>query len=180
LKKIKYTEENLVALLQQKDKTAFSELYDHYSGALYGVLLRIIPEEVIAQDILQEVFLKIWKNILQYDPSKGRLYTWMLNIARNSAIDYERSKQSKMDIKNQNIDNSVYEVNKQNHFSINTDKIYLKEEVLKLSEEHQVLIDMIYYKGYTQEETAKALDIPLGTVKTRVRTAILQLRAIFN
>jgi RNA polymerase sigma factor (sigma-70 family) len=176
LKKIKYTEEALVSLLKARDKSAFDALYDYYSGALYGVILRVIPTEKIAQDILQDVFVKIWKSIAMYDASKGRLYTWMLNIARNSAIDYARSKQAKSENKNQNIDNSVYEFNKQNSFSINTDTIGVKEQVLKLKEEYQIIIDMIYYKGFTQEETAKALNIPLGTVKTRVRAAIMQLR----
>ncbi|HEY0031452.1 MAG TPA: sigma factor-like helix-turn-helix DNA-binding protein, partial [Bacteroidia bacterium] len=78
--------------------------------------------------------------------------------------------------KNQDLDNSVYEYNRQNSSSINTDVIGLKEEVIKLKDDHRVLIDFIYYKGYTQEETAKELNIPLGTVKTRVRAAIMQLR----
>jgi RNA polymerase sigma factor (sigma-70 family) len=180
LKKINYTEEALVNLLKEKDVPAFNALYDHYSGALYGVILRIIPTEKIAQDILQEVFVKIWKSSASYDSNKGRLYTWMLNIARNSAIDYSRSKQSKQDQQNQNLDNSVYEFNKQSSFSINTDTIGVKQEVQKLKDDYQILIDMIYYRGFTQEETAKALNIPLGTVKTRVRAAIVQLRDVLK
>lgn len=176
MKKVKYTEEELVTLLQNKDLDAYNSLYDNYSASLYGIITRIIPAEEIAQDILQDVFVKIWKSIGSYDKSKGRLYTWMLNVARNSAIDYSRSKQSKIEKKIQDIDNSVYEVGRQNSTSINTDTIGIKEQVVKLKEDYRVLIDLVYFKGYTQEETAKELDIPLGTVKTRIRAAIMQLR----
>ena len=176
MKKINYTEEELVALLKNKDIVAYNTLYDNYSASLYGIITRIIPAEEIAQDILQEVFVKIWKSIDKYDKSKGRLYTWMLNIARNSAIDYARSKQSKLENKIQDIDNSVYELSKQHSTSFNTDTIGVKEEIVKLKEDYRILIDYIYFKGYTQEETAKELNIPLGTVKTRVRAAIMTLR----
>jgi len=176
VKKLNYTEEELVALLKNKDMVAYNVLYDNYSASLYGIITRIVPAEEIAQDILQDVFVKIWKSIDRYDKTKGRLYTWMLNIARNSSIDYARSKQSKLENKIQDIDNSVYEVNMQNSTAINTDVIGVKEEVIKLKDDYRVLIDLIYFKGFTQEETAKQLNIPLGTVKTRVRLAIIELR----
>ncbi len=175
-RKIKYTEEELVSLLKNKDAIAYNVLYDNYSASLYGIISRIIPAEEIAQDILQDVFVKIWKAIEHYDKSKGRLFTWMLNIARNSAIDYSRSKQFKLENKIQDIDNSVYEVNKQKSSSFNTDLIGVKEEVIKLKDDYRILIDLIYFKGFTQEEAAKELNIPLGTVKTRVRAAIIELR----
>jgi RNA polymerase sigma-70 factor (ECF subfamily) len=171
-----YTEEELVALLKRKDANAYSLLYDNYSAALFGVISRVVSAEEIAEDILQDVFIKIWKNIENYDASKGRLFTWMLNIARNASIDYSRSKQFKMGTKIQGMDTSVYEVNKKSSTHSNTDFIGVKEEVAKLKEEHRILIDMIYFAGYTQEDTAKELNIPLGTVKTRVRAAIIKLR----
>lgn len=173
MKKTNYTEEELVFLLKKKDMVAYNALYDNYSGSLYGIISRIIPADEIAEDILQEVFVKIWKSIETYDKTKGRLYTWMLNIARNSAIDYSRSKQSKLENKIQDIDNSVYQLSSS---SINTDIIGIKEQVTKLKDDHRLLIDLIYFKGFTQEETAKELNIPLGTVKTRVRAAIMHLR----
>ena len=180
MKKIKYTEEELVSLLKSKNIEAYNTLYDNYSASLYGIITRIIPAEEIAQDVLQDVFIKIWKSIDSYDTTKGRLFTWMLNIARNSAIDYSRSKQFKIENKNQDINNSVYELNKQHLTVMNTDTIGLKEEVVKLKDDYRVLIDLIYFKGYTQEETAKELNIPLGTVKTRVRAAIMELRKIIK
>ena len=176
MKKINYSEEELVTLLKNKDDVAFHLLYYNYSSSLFGIISRIIPAEEIAEDILQDVFIKIWKAIDQYDKSKGRLFTWMLNIARNSAIDYSRSKQFKLENKIQDLDNSVYELNRQRSSTFNTDLIGVKEEVTKLKDEYRILIDLIYFKGFTQEETAKELNIPLGTVKTRVRAAIMELR----
>lgn len=171
-----YTEEELVSLLKRKDAAAYSLLYDNYSAALFGVISRIIPAEEMAEDLLQDVFIKIWKNIENYDASKGRLFTWMLNIARNASIDYSRSKQFKIENKIQGLDNSVYEVNRHTSTNSNTDFIGVKEHVSKLKEDYRVLIDMIYFAGYTQEDTARELNIPLGTVKTRVRAAIIKLR----
>lgn len=175
-----YTEEELVSLLKRKDAGAYSLLYDNYSAALFGVISKVVSAEEIAEDILQDVFVKIWKNIENYDASKGRLFTWMLNIARNASIDYARSKQSKMDGKLRDLENSRYEVNKLNSFQNNTDFIGVKEQVSKLKEDHRVLIDMLYFEGYTQEDAAKELNIPLGTVKTRVRAAIVKLRETFK
>lgn len=171
-----YTEEELIALLKSKDAGAYSLLYDNYSAALFGIISKVVSAEEIAEDILQDVFVKIWKNIENYDASKGRLFTWMLNIARNTAIDYSRSKQSKMDGKLRDLENSRYEVNKQSSLQSNTDFIGVKEQVAKLKEDYRVLIDMLYFEGYTQEDAAKELNIPLGTVKTRIRAAIVKLR----
>jgi RNA polymerase sigma-70 factor (ECF subfamily) len=171
-----YTEEELVVLLKRKDANAYSLLYDNYSAALFGVISRVIPVEEIAEDILQDVFIKIWKNVEQYESSKGKLFTWMLNIARNAAIDYSRSKQFKMDHQLQDIETARYEVNPHTSHQNSADFIGGREQVAKLKEDYRILIDMIYFAGYTQEDAARALNIPLGTVKTRVRAAIIKLR----
>src|SRR6478672_10809569 len=87
-----YEERELITLLRQKDNGAFSYLYEHYSGALYGIIKQIVADVDLANDVLQEVFVSIWKKIDSYDESKGRLFTWMLNIARNASIDKTRSR----------------------------------------------------------------------------------------
>jgi len=174
-----YSEENLVDLLKKKDRLGINYLYDNYSKVIYGVILKGVNKEEIAEDILQDVFVKIWKNIESYDPSKGRLYTWILNIARNSVIDYLRSKQNMKDTQNQNIENSVNNINKSESAEQNTDNIGLKKLVESLPQNHKEVIDMVYFKGFTQDETSKELNIPLGTVKTRVRSAISMLRSKF-
>ncbi len=177
---IKYTEEELISLVKGGDQSAFAYLYDNYSKALYGVIYTVVGNAEEAEDILQTVFLKIWDNFQMYDKSKGRLYTWMLNIARNAAIDYIRSKQNKINLKNLTSDNIVNEIDKQHSNSTNYDYIGLKNVLSELKAEHQTIIDMAYYKGYTQDEIATHLKMPLGTVKTKVRQAIIILRGIIN
>ncbi len=159
---------------------AFSYLYDHYSAALFGIVSRIVPEEEAAQDILQESFLKIWNHFGSYDPAKGRLFTWMVNIARNMSIDHTRSKAFKSTRKNQSLSDSVNKINRQRSFTQPTDQIGLKTFVQKLKPEYREMIDLLYFGGYTQEEVSKELNLPLGTVKTRTRAALQQLRELLK
>jgi RNA polymerase sigma-70 factor (ECF subfamily) len=169
-------EQSLVKALQQKDRAAFSYVYDNYADALYGVIFKVVQSETIAADVWQEAFVKIWKNIGQYQPEKGSLFTWMLNICRNMAIDTLRSKQYRNETQNQPLEDYVYKVDAQEQVESKVDHIGLKEVVEKLKPEHKILIDKVYFEGYTQEEVSTELNIPLGTVKTRLRAAIKQLR----
>jgi RNA polymerase sigma-70 factor (ECF subfamily) len=173
-----YAEPELVHLLRQKEETAFRYLYDNYAGALNGVILQIIPDQALASDVLQEVFLNIWRRIDSYDASKGRLFTWMLNIARNAAIDMTRSKAYQNSQKNRELDSNVHIGTEGSNPSL--DHIGLSKVIGQLKEEHRVLIDLAYLKGYTHEEIAKLQEIPLGTVKTRIRAALLQLRKLLT
>lgn len=174
--RLKYSEEELLLLLQTRQESAFEYLYDNYSSALYGVLLAVLRDSDHANDLLQEVFVKIWRKMDSYDSSRGRLFTWMLNIARNSAIDFIRSKEHKDANQNQELSESVY--NSVADTSSPEDYIGLKAMVSTLKDDFRVLIDLAYYKGYTHEEIASELGIPTGTVKTRLRAAVLQLRKL--
>lgn len=176
----KIAEEDLVALLKERDRQGIAILYDNYSSALYGVVYRIVRSDALAEDVLQEAFVKIWKNFSAYDPEKSRLFTWIMNIARNLAIDKIRSKEFINSSKNQDIENTVSIIDINANQSYNPDIIGLKELVQKLSPEQKVLIDLLYYKGYTQAEVAEELNMPLGTVKTRIRLAINILRRKFE
>ena len=168
---ISFLEEDLIARLQQQDQAAMTILYDKYSAALYGVILRIVKKEEVAEDVMQECFIKIWSSFHQYNNEKGKLFTWILNIARNTAIDKIRSKEFRVSARETSIDESPV-----HHFSssyqIKPDHIGIKEIVAKLNPEQKKIIDMMYFGGYTQSEVAEELAIPLGTVKTRARAAI--------
>lgn len=174
-----FQEPQLVALLKQKEESAFRYLYDHYAGALNGIILQIIPDQALAADVLQEVFVNIWRRIDSYDPSKGRLFTWMLNIARNASIDVTRSKAYQNNQKNQEFDNTV-STKVDSDTTLKVDHIGLSKVIGQLREEHRVLIDLAYLKGYTHDEIATLQQIPLGTVKTRIRAALLQLRKLLT
>lgn len=118
---IKYSEPELVALLKQKDAVAFEYLYDNYSGALYSVILSMLTDRELSNDILQEVFIKIWRQIQSYDETKGRLFTWMINLTRNASIDALRSKSYRNNKQNRELTEYVYEA--AGTSSINIDEI---------------------------------------------------------
>lgn len=173
-------EDILIRGLLNKDREAFSYLYDHYSGALLGVITRIIRDTEVAEEVLQDVFLKIWDRIERYDATKGRLFTWMLNIARNQAIDKTRSKEISKGKKTDDIDNFVHKVDQQEFGESSTDAIGLKEVLDRLPQEQRFVVNYLYLQGYTQSELAEEFDIPLGTVKTRLRMAMIELRSILK
>ena len=171
------TEQELVLALKRKDNQAFSTLYDNYAGALYSIIKQIITDNAeLAGDVLQEVFINIYRKIDTYDQTKGRLFTWMLNIARNASIDALRSKSYQNSQKNQSLPDNVYKAAANQSIQLNIDNIGLKKVLEKLRPEHRVLVELAYFKGFTHEEIAEMMSMPLGTVKTRIRNALLQLR----
>ena len=176
--KIKYSEQELVALLKEQNNDAFNYLYDHYSGALFTIINQIVPDKDTASDVLQEVFVNVWRKISSYDETKGRLFTWMLNIARNAAIDKVRSKSYRDNQRNQTIAEGESGMAMSSNPVVND--VGLKKVLTTLNEEYRKLIDLSYFQGFTHEEIAKMLGIPLGTVKTRIRTAISQLRTMIR
>ena len=175
---LKHTEPELVTLLKERSQTAFNYLYDNYSGALYSVILSILTDKELAGDVLQEVFVKIWRQIEQYDADKGRLFTWMVNISRNASIDMLRSKGYHSQKQNRELTENVYSA--AGTVSTETDKIGLRKLVTGLKDDHKVLVELAYFQGYTQDEISKLLNVPLGTVKTRLRSALLQLRDLLK
>ena len=166
--------------MQRKDKNAFEYLYDHYSGSLLGVISRIIKKEELAEEILQDVFLKIWERIETYDAAKGKLFTWMLNIARNQAIDKTRSKEFSKGKKTDDIETLVSKVDKSDFTETKIEAIGLQELLKSLPDEQRFVIDQHYLKGYTQAEMADEFNLPLGTVKTRMRLAMIELRNLLK
>lgn len=170
------TQEELLPLILKKDDKAFTTLYDMYSKNLYGVIYNLIRDKEEAEDILQEVFVKIWKNIDSYNESKGRFFTWILNIARNTTIDKLRSKGFNNSQKNLSADNFVHLLDDSNKLTNLIDTIGIQEFVKKLKPKCIQIINLLFFKGYTQQEASDELEIPLGTVKTQNRNCINDLR----
>lgn len=170
------TQEELLPLLLRKEERAFTLLYDMYSKSLFSIITNLISDREEAEDVLQEVFVKIWKNIDTYNQSKGRLYTWMLNITRNTAIDKLRSKGFNNSKKNLSSDNFVHLLDDSNKLTNKIDSIGLSEFIKKLKPKCIQLIDLLFFKGFTQQEASEELAIPLGTVKTQNRMCMNDLR----
>lgn len=166
----------LVERLQQGSEEAFSQLYDMYNAALYGVILRVVNDEEMAHDVLQDAFVTIWKKANLYAPGKGTFFTWMLNVSRNKAIDYLRK------VNREGLGKSSFQAElttEQSVASIPIDQIGLNELVANLADEHKIIIEYLYFKGYTQQEASDELGIPLGTIKSRLRAALGVLRGGF-
>jgi len=161
----------LIKKLQAGDKNALYPLYDKYSAAIYGVILRICKEEGLAEDLLQETFIKVWQKIGSYDVVKGRFYTWVYRIAKNTALNELRKKELLI----QKDDLSVY-----THRTTDEAPIEhitkLKGSLKGLEPHHQEALELVYFRGYTHGEAHEEMGVPLGTFKSYVRQAIKKLR----
>ncbi|WP_350285395.1 sigma-70 family RNA polymerase sigma factor [uncultured Croceitalea sp.] len=166
----------LVAQFQKKDKKAFETLYTMYSENICGVIFTIIKNKERSQELCQDVFVKIWEKSETYDPSKGRFFTWILNIARNTAIDELRSKSFKNNKQNLQTDSFVDILTYEKDLNHTIDTIGLKSLLDGLKAKCILLIDLLYFKGYTQKEAAQELGKPVGTIKTRIRACISEIR----
>lgn len=148
-------------------------LYDNYAGSILGLINNIVKDKEVAEEILQKSMLKVWNNIHQYDHSRSTFFTWMASIARNAAIDKARLKGFQNNKKTETLDPIVHN-RKVSHIS--TSGIDVQALIGKLDKKYKDVLDCLYLNGYTQKEASEKLDIPLGTIKTRLRTAINILR----
>ncbi len=170
----------LVSRFQQKDGKAFESLYAMYSESMHGVIFNIVRDQDIAQEVMQDVFLKAWHNADSYSSKKGRFFTWLLNIARNAAIDKTRSKDFKNSKKNLDSQFFVDILETEDNYSSVTDGIGVKAFVNKLAKKCTEIIDLLYFKGFTQKEASETLNMPVGTIKTRNRNCINELRQMLG
>tara|TARA_E500000318_G_scaffold108264_2_gene118788 strand:+ start:1472 stop:2035 length:564 start_codon:yes stop_codon:yes gene_type:complete len=169
-----FEDHEVITRLISGDETALYQLYDKYSGALFGVILRMCRDKIKAEDLLQETFVKIWKNIEAYDASKGRFYTWAYRIARNTTLNSIRKKNKLI----QTDDLSVYDIKEVNEEE--TDYTALKGSIKTLEPHHQKAITLVYYSGYTHKQAHKKMGVPLGTFKSYIRQALKQLRETYS
>lgn len=170
--------ELLISKFQEKDEKAFEELYTMYSDSMHGVIYNIVRDHDIAEEIMQDVFIKAWNNASSYSVEKGRFFTWILNIARNAAIDKTRSKAFKNSKKNLAAEYFVDILQHSDNLDEQTDAIGIKKFVSQLAKKCIEVIELLYFKGYTQKEASETLDMPIGTIKTRNRNCIKELRTI--
>lgn len=164
---------NIISLLKNRDEKGLSLLYDNYAPNLLGIIQNIVREKQIAEEVLQLTMLKIWDNINKYDPAKSTFYTWIARIARNSAIDKQRLK-SYRNLKVTRTFDPI--LDQRETVQISTAAIDIANLTQEIGQKFQQVLDLVYLKGYTHKETAKILELPLGTVKSRLRIAISQLK----
>lgn len=168
---IPFKSEELIEQLKQKNSAAVNTIFDEYAPALYTVILQIIRNEELSNTVLEKVFSEIVNEIERYDVNKESLFIWMYKIARNTAIDVIRSKNHPGMFEGEEKKTS------QRIASLEIDNYGLKKVIMKLKDEQRILLELCYYKGYTYEEIAEALNIPVETVNKKLRMAVLDLRA---
>src|SRR5690606_30091895 len=170
-------EKEIVNLLERGDKKAIQLLYENYADALYGVIKKIISDEDTAQDVLQESFVKIWRYSKKYDASKAKLFTWLYRIAYNAAIDKVRSLKNKTNSEIQIEVSSVYKITSN---ELNQDVLDIKEHLNTLDEKYKIVLYALFFEGMTQQEASDELDIPLGTIKSRLKIGLRELKKVYN
>lgn len=170
-----YREQDLVAALKTGQRQAFSELYDRYAPNMLSVLIKLTQSEADAENLLQDTFVKVWRNIHSYDAAKGRLYTWLITITRRVALDFMRSSYFSERLQNQPVDSAVA-IHSQDEAMDRLNFLGIEKPLANLEPNLRSIIEMQYFRGYTQQEIADETGLPLGTVKTRTRTALLTLR----
>ena len=163
------SESKIIERLKSQDESALSELYDEYAAPIYGVILRICRDDALAQDLLQEVFLKVWNKIGLFNPDKGKLFTWIYQIARNISLNAIRSKQKLI----QNEDLAVYS-NKEEEQIVEYPEI--SGSLNELESHHREALELVYFQGLTHREAHEQMGVPLGTFKSYVRQALRNLK----
>ena len=151
--------------------------YEIFADSLFVIFLKITNDKDLPQDALQETLIKVWKNSKKYDPGKAKLFTWLYRIAYNTAIDKVRS------LKNKNVNevqietSSVYRITSN---ELNQDVLDIQKHLSTLDEKYQIVINALFFEGMTQQEASEELDIPLGTIKSRLKIGLRELKKIYN
>ena len=167
-------EQALVLRLLARDEQALGLLEARYGGSLLSVLVRLLRDRELAEDVLQEGLLKVWLSIASYDPERGRLFTWMVRVCSNQAIDAMRSPRYRFHKSNKSLEVAGAQQARA-PVSFKPEHIGLRELTLGLKPTQREVIDLLYFGGCTQVEAAEQLHIPLATVKTRARAALVVL-----
>ena len=174
------TDQELIASVVKRNRQAFDLFYDRYAQIIFNLCVRILREEAEAEDVLQEIFVQVWREAERFDPSRASVKTWLFTIARSRSLDRYRSRKTAR----QRIDELAEENLEQlpSNEDLQTTTMmqkYVSNALGQLTKDQRVVLELSYYQGMTQEEIAERLGEPLGTVKSRIRSALIKLRSLF-
>ena len=178
------TDERLVNALEIRDERALETLYDRYGDYVYSVCLRMVGDVQLAEDLSQEVFLRLWRRPDLYDVSRGRFLTWLLSVARNRAIDERRSRGRRFRFETppsttaEEMLEAAPTSEDRDVAVVSEERVIVQRALATLPPEQRLAIQLAYFGGYTQQEIAQGLHQPLGTVKTRIRLGLQKLRML--
>jgi RNA polymerase sigma-70 factor (ECF subfamily) len=171
--------DRLLLLVADGDRAAFAQLYDLVAPKVHGIVRRCLVDHAQSDEVTQDVFLEIWQNATRYQPDAGKAVTWMLTIAHRRAIDRVRASQSSrnrdMKIGIRDMPHEFDHVSEEVEISIEHSRAVLA--LSKITELQRQVVTLAYFDGLTQREIAEALNVNIGTVKTRLRDGLIRLRA---
>ena len=179
-------DERLVEALEIRDERALETLYDRHGDYVYSVCLRMVGDVQLAEDLSQEVFLRLWRRPDLYDVSRGRFLTWLLSVARNRAIDERRSRgrrfrfETPPSINTEEVLEGAPTDEVRDVAVVSEERVVVQKALATLPPEQRLAIQLAYFGGYTQQEIADGLHQPLGTIKTRIRLGLQKLRALLK
>ncbi len=174
------TDTELIAGVVKRDRRSFDLFYDRYAQIIFNLCVRILKDEMEAQDVLQEIFLQIWKEAERFDSSRASVKTWLFTIARSRSLDRYRSRKTARSRIDDGAEEQLHQVpDKQDLQGAGIMQQYVLNALSQLSGDQKIVLELSYYEGLTQEEIAVRLNEPLGTIKSRIRAALMKLRSLF-
>jgi RNA polymerase sigma-70 factor, ECF subfamily len=178
-------DETLVERVRARDAEAFAGLYDRHADLIYSVALRVLADPALAQDAVQDVFLRLWRAPEAYDPARGKFVSWLVSVARNRAVDEVRMRgrrRTREIGENSSVDDPPdgKAEDPQLAVQVQADRLAVRRALDVLPAEQRRAIELAYFSGLTQQEIAERTGEPLGTIKTRTRLAMRKLRAALS
>ncbi|WP_047864999.1 sigma-70 family RNA polymerase sigma factor [Rubrobacter aplysinae] len=175
-------DEDLISLVEAGDAEALAGLYDRHGRSAYSLAYRMMGERQSAEDLVQDSFIKVWRSARSYRAERGSVRTWILSITHNRGIDHLRSTASRRRTQ-ERVEGSAETTQQSEAFAEtwrNSQRSQVQEALKTLPEEQLKILELAYYSGYTHAEIAEMLDLPLGTVKGRMRLGMKKIKAFFD
>ena len=175
------TDSELILGVIKRERRAFDQFYERYAQIIFNLCVRILRDEAEAQDVLQEIFLQIWREAERFDASRASVKTWLFTIARSRSLDRYRSRKTVTSRLEDNAEDQIQQIpGKEDLQSKSVMQQYVDNALNRLSPEQRLVLELSYYEGLTQEEISARLNEPLGTIKSRIRAALMKLRSLFS
>jgi RNA polymerase sigma factor (sigma-70 family) len=175
------SDEALVALAARSEQMALGELYDRYGRPAYGLALRVLRDESLAEDAVQEAFLAVWRTASRFVPERGKASTWILTLVHRRAVDLVRREELRRSDPLTDVDepaDGTVGADEQAWLRLQRERV--QEALQKLPDQQREALELAYYGGFTQSELAERLGQPVGTIKSRMFTGLARLRELLG
>src|SRR6185295_17621739 len=174
------SDEALVALIARSDESALAELYDRIGGTAYGLAYRVLRDEALAEDAVQEAFLAVWRTAGRFIPERAKASTWILTLVHRRAVDLVRREQRRRTEQLTDADEARTETSAADDAWLRLERERVQEALRRLTDMQREALELAYYGGFTQSELAERLGQPLGTIKSRMFSGLAQLRELLE